>query len=206
MPMDRTNAERQRRYIARLKAKAAAQAGVSNAEVKTELTRLKDENARLKAELASLNAAAGRLSAATKEAWPRTTARIAELEAELARERNRSKMLEEGLKVAQRQVRATSQPKPAKPPLPPDEARERRIKALTTEVRNLKGAMHNLAARYNEDMATAGGMPFATQSAIAKCLHPDSRNHASVADKDKAFKGFTAWKADKDKAARKAKR
>jgi len=39
----------------------------------------------------------------------------------------------------------------------------------------------------------------------AKCLHPDTRSHATTADKDKAFKGFTSWKADKDKAARKAK-
>jgi hypothetical protein len=49
---DPTNAERQRRYIARLKAKAAAQGGVSNAAIETELAKLRAENAALKAELA----------------------------------------------------------------------------------------------------------------------------------------------------------
>ena len=60
-----------------------------------------------------------------------------------------------------------------------------------------------MAGHYSEGLATAGGMNFATQSAIAKCLHPDTRKHVTEADKDKAFKGFTSWKADKDKARRK---
>jgi predicted RNase H-like nuclease (RuvC/YqgF family) len=129
----------------------------------------------------------------------------ARLKAELASERGHRKMLEEGLRVLRRQQRGESQSKTAKPPLPPDEARDRRIKALTTENRNLKAKLSIMADRYSDGLATAGGMPFATQSAIAKCLHPDTRNHATVVDKDKAFKGFTSWKADKDKAARKAK-
>src|ERR1700745_2246520 len=99
MADDRTNAERQRRYIARLKAKAAIGGGVTNAKLEAELAALKTENARL--------------------------------EAELKRERSRASMFEVGLKRAQQQAR----PKAAKAPLPPDEARERRIKALTTQVR-----------------------------------------------------------------------
>jgi hypothetical protein len=132
-------------------------------------------------------------------------ARVRELEAELARERGRAKMLEEGLKLAQRQARAASPPKAAKPPLPPDEARDRRIKALTTENQNLKAKLRYMADRYNDGLATAGGMSFKTQSAIAKVLHPDTRNNATGADKDEAFKRFTAWKADKDKAGRQAR-
>jgi hypothetical protein len=36
-------------------------------------------------------------------------------------------------------------------------------------------------------------MDFATESALAKCLHPESKDNATEADKDKAFKLFTAW-------------
>lgn len=53
--MDRTNAERQRRYIAKLKVQAkAGQAGVSNATDAAELEGLKAEIIRLKAELAGV--------------------------------------------------------------------------------------------------------------------------------------------------------
>ena len=101
--MDRTNAERQRRYIAKLKAQAAAANGVTNGKAEAEFAKLKAEVARLTDELAGLKD-------------------------ELKSERGRAKMLEEGLKVAQRQMRTASQPKVAKPSLPPDEARDRRIK------------------------------------------------------------------------------
>jgi len=179
MTVDRTNAERQRRYIARLKERAAAaQGGVTNGKPEAELTRLKDENTRLKDELKI--------------------------------ERNRAKMLEDGFQNLRRQQRAERPPKATKPPLPPDEARERRIKALTTESRNLKAKLRVMAEHYREGLATAGGMPFATQSAIAKILHPDERKHWTRAELDTrlddACKKFTAWKADKDRAARKTKR
>jgi hypothetical protein len=45
-------------------------------------------------------------------------------------------------------------------------------------------------------------MSFATMSAIAKVVHPDTRRQATEADLDRACKLFTAWKADKDKARR----
>src|SRR5262249_38298795 len=117
--MDRTNAERQRRYIARLKAKAAAAEGVSNAKIEAELAGLRAENARLKSELAS--------------------------------ERSRT----------------ASPPKAAKLPLPPDEARERAIKGLRTQVQNLKAALTAVVGR--------ASMPRATLNAIAKALHPDRK-------------------------------
>jgi hypothetical protein len=85
-----------------------------------------------------------------------------------------------------------SRPKAAKPPLPPDEQRERTIKGLRTQIRNLKADFAAAVGRAN--------MPFATQSAIAKALHPDRQ--LSEAERDAAFKLFTAWKADKDKARR----
>jgi hypothetical protein len=84
--MDRTNAERQRRYIAKLKAKAATeQTGVSNAE----LAQLKAENAQLKQELVELGAAANRLRDRVVGFATEARQRMKELEAELARERKR---------------------------------------------------------------------------------------------------------------------
>jgi hypothetical protein len=129
---------------------------------------------------------------------------VARLKDELARERTRSKMLEEAVRIASRQQRALSAPKAAKPPLPPDEVRDRRIKALSTENRKLKWELREMENHYKDGLAKVGGMAFATQSLIAKCLHPDSRDQATEADKDRACKLFTAWKADKDKARRKA--
>jgi hypothetical protein len=45
-----------------------------------------------------------------------------------------------------------------------------------------------------------GRMPFAIQSAIAKCLHPDHK--PSEEQRAEACRLFTSWKADKDKAHR----
>jgi hypothetical protein len=50
-----------------------------------------------------------------------------------------------------------------------------------------------------------GSMSFQTMSAISRVLHPDSRKHATEVQIDDAYKRFTSWKADKDKATRKAK-
>jgi hypothetical protein len=61
-------------------------------------------------------------------------ARIRELEAELSLERTRSKILKASLRDAQR---VENKPKAEKPALPPDEQRDRRIKALTTANLNL---------------------------------------------------------------------
>jgi len=89
--------------------------------------------------------------------------------------------------------RRAAKPKAEKPPLPPDEARGRRIKALTTETRNLRAQVRYMREHSRDG---AGNMNFATQGAIAKCLHPDQRHNATEADKDNAFKLFTAWKAE----------
>jgi len=114
---------------------------------------------------------------------------IARLKAELASERGHCKMLEERLKRAGA----------AKPPLPPDEARERKIKALTTQVQNLRAVIQAIVLR--------ASIPRATLNAIAKALHPDRKLSEAEreAERETAFKLFTAWKAEKDRVARIAK-
>jgi hypothetical protein len=101
-----------------------------------------------------------------------------------------------------KQRAATAKPKAEKPALPPDEVRERRIKALTTEVQNLRAKLRHMNKFYEEESSRKGVMPFSTTSLIATALHPDSS--PSDAEREKAFKAFSAWKADKNGAARRA--
>jgi hypothetical protein len=128
-------------------------------------------------------------------------ARIAELEQErdhykqkLKSERTRTKLLEEGLRIARRQQRVESKPpKAAKPPLPPDEVRDRKIKAQQTTIQNLRGELRIMERHYAE-MEKRGIMSPDAVRAIAKALHPD---HApSEAERVEACKRFMAWKAD----------
>jgi hypothetical protein len=151
------------------------------------------QSAALEAKIRELEAELAR----ERQRHENSDARVRKLEAELARERTRCKMLEEGLVAAPRP--RESKPKVEKPPLPPDEQRERIIKGLRTQVRNLRAERDYIIS------TRIGVMTFKTQNAIAKVLHPDSREHASEADKDEAYKLFNAWKADKDKAHRTAK-
>ena len=132
-------------------------------------------------------------------------ARIRELEAELAAAKARIDELR-AERLAFRfgsKRRGEAKPKAEKPPLPPDEERERTIKALRTEVRNLKAERRHLTEHFNSKIADKGGMNFPTMTAIAKCLHPD---HApSEAEREAAFKLFSQWKADDGKAQRRAR-
>jgi hypothetical protein len=126
-------------------------------------------------------------------------ARVRELEAELARERQRREDAE-GEMLGQRfapKPRA-AKPRAEKPPLPPDEERDRIIKNLKTRVRNLTAELD--AEREWHKHKADGSMNFQTMSAIANALHPDRK--PSEAEREKACKAFTAWKADKDKARR----
>lgn len=100
---------------------------------------------------------------------------------------------------------AKAKPKAEKPSLPPDEERDRQIKSLKTRVRNLTAELHHEREHAEKAQSQTGAMDFRTTSAIAKCLFPDQRHNATEADKDKACKLFTAWKADKDKARRAAR-
>jgi hypothetical protein len=91
-----------------------------------------------------------------------------------------------------------SKPKAEKPPLPPDEERDRQIKGLKTRVQNLRSQLH--AEREWHRHKADGSMSFQTMSAISKALHPDA--DPGKTERDQAYKLFTAWKADRDKARR----
>ena len=69
-------------------------------------------------------------------------------------------------------------------------------KQLEERLKNADGETRNLRAQVRYMREHSRNMNFATQGAIAKCLHPDQRHNATEADKDNAFKLFTAWKAE----------
>jgi hypothetical protein len=96
-----------------------------------------------------------------------------------------------------KQHAAAAKPKAEKPPLPPDEARERIIKGHRTRVRNLEAKMRSFYAR-----ASHGHMPRETRTAIDWVLQPDQRRNATEAHWDRAVKGWNAWKNASDKARR----
>ena len=81
-------------------------------------------------------------------------------------------------------------------------ALERQLKAAQTRVRNLTQELRHIRQHHEDALEKTGGMNFATKSALAKCLHPESRDNATDADKDKAFKLVTAWEAANRKARR----
>jgi hypothetical protein len=164
---DKTNAERQRRYIARLKAQAKA--GVSNAS---------------DAKLAQAKA------------------RIAELEADLERERARCKSFEAALRQQRAASPSKPAPKPAKPPLSPDEQRERRIKALTTQVRNLKIELRNVVdAKSFFTKQQPGRMPFSTYAMLTTCLHPDKPTPTKD-QRAEAFGLLSQWRQASERVAK----
>ena len=86
-------------------------------------------------------------------------------------------------------------------PLPPDEARERQIKALATENKTLKDKVRVLAASLDEARAATGAMSFETESAIANCLHPEATT-PTLEQRVEAYKHFNGWKAANKKAQR----
>ena len=69
-------------------------------------------------------------------------------------------------------------------------------------MRHVVSELHAMTKHAQEMQGKTGAMSFPTMSAIAKALHPEG--NATEADRDDAFKLFTAWKADKDKARRRA--
>jgi hypothetical protein len=172
--MGLTNAERQRRFIAKLKAQATVSNGaaVSNGVPVT--------NGRTVTNDAELETA---------------HQRIAELEAEIARLQLvavGSKWQELQHQHKQERADAKRASDATKPPLPPDEVRDRKIKSLETANRNLRAKF-----KFFEEMAEEQGqMKFVTLSALMKCLHPDQRSNATDADRDEAMRLLTEWKAD----------
>jgi hypothetical protein len=165
--MGMSGAERQARYMARLKARiqAAAASGDAVKPLKARIRDLESECAALKAELA---------------------------------EERHAKLAQAQAFRAESQRRA-AKPKAEKAPLPPDEQREREIKALRTRIRNLLAEHRHMQALW----LSRGLMPERTRRLLAKCLHPDTRDNASKAHKDEASALFFAWTdASKTKAGR----
>jgi hypothetical protein len=143
--------------------------------------------------------------------------RIAELERELTGEREvnaaraaprdnkdgRIAELEEEIRGLKLHIRFGPKPrklKSEKPPLPPDEQRERIIKGLRTRVQNLTRELHY--TREWKEAAKARGMSFATRGTIFKPLHSDSRKSLTEGEPlplkleaalDEAAKAMNAW-------------
>jgi hypothetical protein len=86
-----------------------------------------------------------------------------------------------------------------KPPLPPDEQRERTIKALTTANRTLRAKLAHMERQYDEESRRVGAMSFRTFGKIAEALHPDTTTEAK---RSEACGLFTEWKKDAERAAR----
>jgi hypothetical protein len=97
------------------------------------------------------------------------------LKAELAAAKARIAELHRALAEAERKL---IKPKVEKPPLPPDEQRERTIKGLRTRVRNLTDQLQAVAGR--------GSMSFKTMSAIAKALDSDRQLTAKEREAERA--------------------
>ena len=70
-----------------------------------------------------------------------------------------------------KQHAAAAKPKTNRPPLPPDEARERTIKGLRTRVRNLEAALNAFHLMSH--------MPRETRTAIDWVMQPDQRSNAA---------------------------
>jgi hypothetical protein len=135
---DRTNAERQRRWVARLKAQAAA--GVSNAPTAPDHDALVKELAQAKQDLAQAKA------------------QITELHGEL---------IAQAQTFRDERARREAKPKVKKPPLPPDEERDRRIKAFTTANQNLRAQLRHMVQHAEDVQGKTGKMDFWTMSATA---------------------------------------
>jgi hypothetical protein len=171
-----TNTERSRRYRAGLATKPHA----TKPATKSHATKPAEPATKLDPDIASLKA------------------RIAELEKE--RDNRGLKLDYENAALRQEVARLEKlrKAKAEKPPLPPDEIREKQISALKTRVRNLQAQ--------NADLLQVSGTNRQTMGLIAKVLHPDTRKNMTKAELDTALdeacRAFMAWKSDRDRARR----
>jgi chromosome segregation ATPase len=206
-----TSTERVHRHRAKLRAsKPAPEASASledaarwQAEIAAQQARIRELETELKHERERREAAETKAA----KAAPRDNKdeQIAALRNELAAAKARIEEMRRervAFRFGSESKRQEAKFKTEKPPLPPDEERDRRIKALTTQNRNLRAEMRHMGEWHRSEMSKVGGMSFATQGALAKVLHPDTRKQATEAQIDEACRLFTAWKADKDKARR----
>lgn len=95
-------------------------------------------------------------------------------------------------------ARRAAKPKGERAALPPDEARDQRIKAQATEIRNLKAKLRDLTVSF-EAKINEVVMPKTTFSKVIFCLHPDTRKKATEADVTEACGLITQWKQARDK-------
>jgi hypothetical protein len=168
---DNTNAERQRRYIAKLKAKAAVSNGGGTAKLVEEL-------------------------AQTKTKLAQAQAKITELQHEIIGQaqafRDESK---------RRAAKPKAAPPPVAPEIDIDALRVRSnleaVKKLETRVRSLTTANRNLRAELRDTQLwqasrmNASHMSFDTKQKIAKALHPDFE--PTPAQREDAFKAFSQF-------------
>jgi hypothetical protein len=83
-------------------------------------------------------------------------------------------------------------------------AKLQRAQARIAKLESDNALQEEIATRDRHEAITlAGGMNFQTMSAIANALHSDRK--PNEAEREKAFKLFTAWKADKNKAQRRGR-
>ena len=133
--MDRTNAERQRRYITRLKA-AAAQKPAQHEAAAERIAALEVENAALKAEVARLKAAADTQQRQSRER-PRTDWAALKAQATAARKAKRAEA-----KAARLAAAAAERPDADVPTLlAENDTLQRQLKAARTEIKNLKAEL-----------------------------------------------------------------
>jgi hypothetical protein len=154
-----------------------------------------EELRQLRGELMRSQLEAGRLQqelAEARRAEPKQVAELRRINASLERELARRDSAAKAAKT-----------KAEKPPLPPDEVRERRIKALTTQVQNLKQLLSVHEQHFAETARQKGLMPPQTVRLISKALHSDN-GVPSAELLENALKAFNSWKAD-NKAARSAR-
>ncbi len=163
-----TDAERMRRY--RLKHGTAKPVTKPVTKPAGTDAALAQELAAAKARIAALELEREQRANAAKAAPRDKDDRIAELEEEI-------RALQLHIRFGPK--RRPAEPKAEKPPLPPDEERDRIIKGLKTRVRNFTFELHAVREHAKEVQGKTGGMDFQTMSAIAKCLFPDQRDNAT---------------------------
>jgi hypothetical protein len=185
-----SSAERTRRYREKFQSAGAV-------VLEAQLARARERIAALEAEVAGLKAAA---NAQQQQPPPRTAADLRAWKAQTTAAKS-AKRAE--AKAARLRTAAAERSDADLPTLlAENDSLKQQIKAAQTRVRNLTQELRHTRQHFEGLAEKTGAMDFATESALAKCLHTESKDNATEADKDKAFKLFTAWKAANRKARR----
>jgi hypothetical protein len=187
----------QREYMRRKRAgeapgKAKGESGgQATAALETRIRELEAENAALKA-------AANDAQQRQPPPLPRTAADLLARKAQATADRKAKRA--EATAARLRTVAAERPDADVPTLLAENDSLKRQLKAAQTRAQNLTQELRHTRQHFEGLAEKTGAMDFATKSALAKCLHPESRNNATDADKDKAFTGLTAWEAANRKA------